>query len=526
MSGRLFCLPDFLSMKTGEMLTAFIVLSLLLFIGCENDNISLEYQINSIQTDKKSLSLEVGQHEQIKASAVPSVAVPPVFNWISADEEIAVVSDHGMVEARSRGNTVVTVSFSGASASVPVSVSSGKPAPGTYGDTIVHVVLKGAGYPFADSARYGIYIPARDEPMRGILILQHGCGMEQFGITRPYDLQYQAFARKWKLAVIETALYGNCGRWRDPASGTAKALLDVLEDTGDKTRHPELTTVPWLMWGHSGGGYWTLAMLRDYPERILAAVCYSAAWDPAWTYPEATAKIPVLMRHAGADDGGASALCWATATNTFIRLRNMDAPICIAHNIGQNHNYSYIRYMAIPFFEAALEQRMAAGNGTALRDLDPTLMWLGDTLSLQLYKRSEFEGNCKGMCLFPDESTAKKWKEFVSTGKVEDKTPPPPPFNVKAIWRDNGWDVTWEADADIESGILRFNIFKNGILIGKLPDTGAFQYFDTNGDNTIPVAVPDMKFSLPGSKSENMTISVQTVNHFNLASEMTEAIFQ
>ncbi len=513
-------------MQTGKILTAFIVLSLMLFLGCQRDNIPLDYQIQSIQTNKKSLSLEAGQHEQIKAFAVPSVAVSPVFTWASSDEDIAVVSDLGMVEARSPGNTVVTVSFSHVSASVPVSVSPRKFVPGTYSDTIVHIVLKGAGCPFADSAHYGIYLPAREEPLRGVLILQHGCGMEQFGITRPYDLQYQAFARKWKLAVIETALYGNCGRWRDPASGTANALLKVLEDTGAQSGHPELKNVPWLMWGHSGGGYWTLAMLREYPDRILAAVCYSAAWNPAWAYPEATAKIPVLMRHAGADDGGESAVCWATATNTFLRLRNMDAPICIAHNTGQNHNFSFIRYMAIPFFEAAMEQRMPAENLTPMRDLDPSRMWLGDTLSLQLYKRSDFKGNTKGMCLFPDETTAKRWKEFVITGKVEDKTPPPSPFNVLAKWRDNAWEVTWEADADIESGISRFNIFKNGILIGKLPDQGAYQYFDTNGDNTIPVKVPDMKFSLPGAKSEKLTIFVQTVNQFNLVSGMTEAIFQ
>ena len=109
-------------MKTGEMLTAFILLSLLLYMGCENDNFPLDYQIKSIQTDKKSLSLEVGQHEQIKASTVPSVAVSPVFNWASADEEIAVVSDHGMVEAISEGLTFVTVSYQDIHVSIPIKV--------------------------------------------------------------------------------------------------------------------------------------------------------------------------------------------------------------------------------------------------------------------------------------------------------------------------------------------------------------------------------------------------------------------
>ena len=107
--------------------------------------------------------------------------------------------------------------------------------------------MQGAAYTFANPAEYGIYIPTRTAPLQGVLVLQHGCGMEQFGITKPYDLQYRAFARKWNLAIIETALYGNCGGWRSPESGTGDALLKVLNDAGVASNHPELKTVPWLL---------------------------------------------------------------------------------------------------------------------------------------------------------------------------------------------------------------------------------------------------------------------------------------
>src|SRR3989304_9493741 len=61
--------------------------------------------------------------------------------------------------------------------------------------TIFQITLNGESYPF-DHADYGVYIP-KVETVRGVLVLQHGCGMEQFGITRPYDIQYQSFAKKW-----------------------------------------------------------------------------------------------------------------------------------------------------------------------------------------------------------------------------------------------------------------------------------------------------------------------------------------
>lgn len=386
-------------------------------------------------------------------------------------------------------------------------------------DTIVKVTLQGEECPFADHAEYGIYLPDMSCRMRGVLVLQHGCTMEKFGITRPYDLQYQAFAKKWSLAVVETALYGDCHVWQDPESGSAEGLLTALARFAEITGHPELETAPWLLWGHSGGGYWTLAMLRDHPGRILAAVCYSAAWNPQWDYKPAAAKVPVLLRHAGANDGDPSIFCEATAKNTFAKLRRLDAPVCIACNKDQNHNFSFIRYMAIPFYEAALEQRLPEGTASGLKELDGRKTWLGDPETLELCKESEYAGSKEGLCRFPDETTARNWKEFVATGTVADKTPPPAPYDVKAIVKSGMLEVTWKADADIESGILKFNVYKDGVPAGTLPGTGFYQSFDTNGDNTIPVRVPKMRYLLSGTK--NCEIGVETVNHFNLISKRT-----
>ena len=206
-------------------------------------------------------------------------------------------------------------------------------------DSIYRVTLEGESCPFASKAEYGVFVPGSAKRIRGVLVLQHGCTMEQFGITRPYDLQYQEFARKWDLAVLETALYGDCFLWRDPQSGTAEALFSVLSLVATKSGHPELEGAPFLLFGHSGGGYWTLGMLRDYPERIIALVAYSAAFDPQWDYPAEAAEVPVLLRHAGPEDAPFAA-CEATARNTFARLRLMDAPACIAFTEGQNHNFS------------------------------------------------------------------------------------------------------------------------------------------------------------------------------------------
>ena len=410
----------------------------------------------------------------------------------------------------------------GCSPAVSCSQRDGRDASGQAGEVIRIRLDSGSSCSFADSADYGVFIPGGDEPLNGVLVLQHGCGMERFGITRPYDLQYRAFAEKWGLAVVETALYGSCYVWRDPESGSAEALFNVLKEAGDSTGHPELASAPMLLFGHSAGGYWTLAMLRDYPSRILAAVCYSAAGDPQWDYPAEAAEVPVLLRHAGANDAP-SVFCEQTARNGFRKLRSMDAPASIAYNEGQNHNYSYLRYMAIPFYEAAMRDRLPSKNGGALRPVDRSEAWLGEPDSFGIFPEKGYEGDKSGLCLFPDEQTARIWQEYVKTGLVTDKTPPEAPYDISVSRGESSTVISWKADADIESGIGCFKVYVNGGLAGTVPEQGEYQSFDLNGDNTWPVEPVGMSLTLDGALGKSDIVEVENINRFGLASDRGRA---
>ena len=410
----------------------------------------------------------------------------------------------------------------GCSPAVSCSQRDGRDASGQAGEVIRIRLESGSSCSFADSADYGVFIPGGDEPLNGVLVLQHGCGMERFGITRPYDLQYRAFAEKWGLAVVETALYGSCYVWRDPESGSAEALFNVLKEAGDSTGHPELASAPMLLFGHSAGGYWTLAMLRDYPSRILAAVCYSAAGNPQWDYPAEAAEVPVLLRHAGANDAP-SVFCEQTARNGFRKLRSMDAPASIAYNEGQNHNYSYLRYMAIPFYEAAMRDRLPSKNGGALRPVDRSEAWLGEPDSFGIFPEKGYEGDKSGLCLFPDEQTARIWQEYVKTGLVTDKTPPEAPYDISVSRGESSTVISWKADADIESGIGCFKVYVNGGLAGTVPEQGEYQSFDLNGDNTWPVEPVGMSLTLDRALGKSDIVEVENINRFGLASDRGRA---
>src|SRR3546814_18359906 len=104
-------------------------------------------------------------------------------------------------------------------------------------------------------------------------------------------------------------------------------------------------------------------MMKTYPKRIMAAFCYSPAFDPSWDYSEDALKIPVMIRHAGANDSNSPyGKCWETALNTFHTLRSEGGLASIAFTPFQNHNYSFVRYMALPFYESVLAKRLPTGQ--------------------------------------------------------------------------------------------------------------------------------------------------------------------
>ena len=386
---------------------------------------------------------------------------------------------------------------------------------GSARDTVFNITLIGEECKFADHVDYGVYVPSTADKIRGVMVFQHGCSQEEFGVSRHCDVQYQALARKWNLAIIEPAIFGLCDIWAYPSNGSYKALLLALTKAGVRTGHPELATAPFLLWGHSGGGFWTLSMLHEHPERIITAICYSAAWDPDWDYAPEGYEVPILFRHAGPGEGAEGIP--ATARHSFAHLRSHGAPASIAFTRGQGHNHSYMRTMTVPFWEAALKQRLTEGG--RLQPLDPARTWLGDTTTFEIFPEAGYTGDKSALCRLPDETSAKAWSEYASSGIVKDSTPPQKPWGLKIVTDGDSALLTWRAEADLESGIGCFNIYKDGELIGRVPDSGNYQDYDRNGDQARPVNPPAMEFRL--TQPASGSYSVETVNRDGLESGQT-----
>ena len=382
--------------------------------------------------------------------------------------------------------------------------------------------------------KYTVWIPEGVERLEGLVVHQHGCGEGscKSGLTGAWDLHWQALAQKHKCALLapsyEQPEKANCQLWCDPRNGSGEAFLQALKDLGKISSHPELGEVPWALWGHSGGGHWAGGMTLLYPERVVA--CWLRSGVPllesnperenvlphAWN--AAALQVP-MMCNPGTKEGvtvktGRFARVWSANQRFFSKIRHSHGLIGIAVDPLSAHECGNQRYLAIPWFDACLEARLPKVAGESLRNMPSGQAWYAQILDEKAVPAKEYSGNPNQAVWLPNAKIAKQWMHYVKDTEIPDRTPPPSPFGIRV----SGNRITWQAQADFESGISHFIVRKNGKVIGRVPEkpTNRFgrplfqglQYSDTP---LQPLAKMEFVDPNAGDSQQYQIISVNTM---------------
>ncbi len=371
----------------------------------------------------------------------------------------------------------------------------------------------------AFAANFTVWIPPDVKTLRGVVVHQHGCGEGscKSGLTGAYDLHWQALAKKHDCALLSPAYEqpdkADCQLWCDPRNGADAAFRKALKDLGTQCKHPELATVPWALWGHSGGGHWCGGMVMRHPERVAAAWLRSGVPmlkdDPtrkaikAHTLPDAALKVP-LMCNLGTKEGvtvkdGQFAGVWPGNETFFNEVRGKGGLIGVAIDPLSSHDCGNQRYLAIPWLDACLSARLRKKPGDPLNEMSKEAAWLapitgGEAMSVAKWKDEPLKAGW-----LPNEAVAKKWVQYTKDTVVADDTPPPPPTNVAV----KGVVLSWQADADVESGLASFIVERDGKEIATLPQKGQnpfgrpifqnLQYSDTPTQPLVGMTFTDPK---------------------------------
>jgi hypothetical protein len=315
-----------------------------------------------------------------------------------------------------------------------------------------------------------------------------------------------------------------------------------------KSGHSELENVPWVLWGHSGGGIWSDVMSTLHPDRVVAVWLRSGSAAMFRTHdefpqpkvPEAAYAIPMMCNPGvkeeakyPAPEKGKEKGPWFGTLATFKEYRGNGALIGFAPDPRTEHECGDSRYLAIRFLDACMAQRLPERGSPdqTLKPMDAGRAWLAPMFGKDAVPAADYHSDLKESVWLPDEAVARAWEEYVKTGAVGDTTPPPAPFHVKASFRgEQGTEITWNAEADFETGIGGFLVLRDGEELAKVPQAPVGKFgrplFQGMTYHDTPVQpLPEMRHLDTSARSgEKHVYSVVTVNGVGLKSKPSPAV--
>ena len=384
--------------------------------------------------------------------------------------------------------------------------------------------------------KYTLWIPPGVKSLRGLIVHQHGCGEGscKSGLTGAWDLHWQALAKKHGCALIspsyEQPAKADCQMWCDPRNGSGAAFIKSLNDLGKLSGHPELVTVPWALWGHSGGGHWAGGMTLLHPEKVAASWLRSGVPmlvgnpdRPSIKFydkiPDAALEVPIMCnpgtKEGVTDKKGRFARVWPANETFLTKMREKNALIGVSIDPLTAHECGNSRYMAIAWLDSCLTLRLPEQSGAKLKSMPKNDVYLASFLAKNAVPEAEFKGDKDKASWFHSREVAKVWEHFVEDTAIPDNTPPPAPTDLLV----KGNQLTWKADADLESGIGHFIIERDGQFLAKVEGPKnrygrqlfqGLQYSDTPAFPLIQMKFTDNKQE-SGKTHSYKVISVNTV---------------
>src|SRR5581483_11536766 len=207
---------------------------------------------------------------------------------------------------------------------------------------------------------------------------------------------------------------------------------------------------------------------------------------------------------------------WPANEVFFNEVRGKGGLVGVAVDPLSSHDCGNQRYLAIPWLDTCLSARLPKTPGDPLVAMPTDKAWLATPTGSEAVPAAKSTGEPLKAGWLPNEGMAKSWMEYVKDTKVTDTTPPPAPTNARV----QGNKLTWEAEADLESGLAGFVIERDGQFLANVPEQGKnpfgrpvfqnLQYSDTPTQPLVPMRFTDNKTEA-GKKYTYRIITVNTV---------------
>ena len=279
--------------------------------------------------------------------------------------------------------------------------------------TIDETVPPGNNY---DKAEFRLWLPDDVATVRAALILVPGSN----GDGRPMadDPDWRAFATRNKLALVGCRFtdkqheqsfiehYVNVGQ------GSGQALLTAMETFADRSKHPELATVPFLLWGMSAGGEFNYEFVAWKPERVLAFVVNKGGIYYTALASQAARNVPGVLFIGGKDLDSRIHII----TGLFDLNRRAGALWALAEEPGVAHVVGRSNEVAKVLYEDVLNLRL---DSKEIRPLSIKDGFIADLKAKTFRPAAGAPAGTEGTAWLPTERVARAWQAMVSEKPFE-----------------------------------------------------------------------------------------------------------
>lgn len=219
-----------------------------------------------------------------------------------------------------------------------------------------------------DKAEFRLWYPDGAASLAAAVILVPGSNGD--GRASVDDPVWQAFAVKHNLALVGCRFTDKPHEqnfiedYADASQGSGQALLDTMAVFATRSRHAELASAPFLLWGMSAGGQFNYEFVAWKPERVIAFVVNKGGIYYTALTPRAARAVPGMLFIGGNDlDSRIDIIRGLFALN-----RRAGALWAIAEEPGAAHIVGRSRDVAIIFFEDVMSLRLGKDGLQALNE--------------------------------------------------------------------------------------------------------------------------------------------------------------
>ena len=269
-----------------------------------------------------------------------------------------------------------------------------------------------------------VFVPSGVSQIRGAVLVLGGPdtrgfadGTSPFGAPDPaIDQALSGLADSIKVIARQFGLAILGAEQRGLSSSTAsdQFVLAGLASGGAESGHPEMSNIPLLTFGMSGGGPEALGFAHRNPDRTIGVVLRAPAKNHNAVMAPSDAtflNVPVLLITGELD----TVVDVPYLRELFAEVRGYGGLWSYTETPGAQHFdvppqvYDLIR----GWTRSILEARLPATSGGALGSIDEAAGWLGDNDSLDTWPWAEFSGDRDAATWLPSAAVAALWRGVV-----------------------------------------------------------------------------------------------------------------